>query len=155
MQKFSILLLAAGLLGLVALGAFALAGDMDTVGRLPTRKTKIMLVEIHADWCPRCHRVSPVFKQLATDYANNKKVSFVVLDVTNKAAKLASSERAEVLGLSAWYAQNRAKTSMVGVFTWPDRKLIHTFADQADKQVYVDAITDAITPKPSTTPKAK
>lgn len=124
---------------LLTMGAWAKDGLPVT-----RERTKLMLVEVHADWCPRCKRVTPVFEELQKDYASQKNIRFVVLDVTSKASKVEAAKKAEMLGLAEWFTKNRSKTSMVGVFKMPERKLVKTFANQANKQLYVDAITESL-----------
>jgi len=96
---------------------------------------------IEADWCPSCQHIKPTLTSLMTKYG--KEAKFVKLDVTNPKAKEASARLAKAYGLTAFYNENQAKTSTVGIFAAKSRVPEKILVGEAEEAPYVEALKAA------------
>ncbi len=114
---------------LLVLGFVDYNGSLKSFSAPPSG---LMVVDVHADWCPGCKNIAPALSKLRKDYEG--KVRFVTFDVTNAQTKKVAAARAQKLGLSDWYEANRSKTSLVTIFQ--DGKPVKTFMNEANFETY-------------------
>jgi thiol-disulfide isomerase/thioredoxin len=74
---------------------------------------KPVLVDIYATWCGGCQLIKPTLTTLEKQYSG--KVNFVVFDVTDKKTTEVSLAKAQKLGLSDFFVENKSKTSTVAI----------------------------------------
>lgn len=59
---------------------------------------KLILVRAHADWCPRCPTIAPIFADLTRKYANEP-ILFITLDITSPETRQQAWMMADSLGV--------------------------------------------------------
>jgi len=59
---------------------------------------RLVVARIHADWCPRCPTIAPLYEELLTRYGNEA-VMVVTLDITNPQTRRQAMLLAESLGI--------------------------------------------------------
>jgi thiol-disulfide isomerase/thioredoxin len=109
----------------------------------PAAQGKPTIVKIHADWCPACKTLNPIFDSLQQQYQG--RANFVVLDVTDRARTQASEAKARELGLSSFFAAKKSQTATIAVINPKNGQVLQEFQKNFDTQTYVNAIDTAIT----------
>ena len=104
-------------------------------------KTKPTVAIIKAEWCSACQKLEPTMMELMKEYGG--KVEFVVLDVSSDDQVAASQATAKKLGLGAFFAANKQKTSTVAVFVKGGQPQFITMQN-FDRTAYVKAFDEAI-----------
>lgn len=103
---------------------------------------KPVFVDIYASWCGSCQAIKPTLSTLKTQYAG--KVHFVVFDVTNKTTTEASQAQAQRLGLSAFFAENKAKTSTVAIMNPATGQILKLYQANPNLDAYKVVLNSAI-----------
>lgn len=106
----------------------------------PVKKTtaNLLIVHVHADWCPACKNIAPAWDRIEQDYA--KKARFVTLDVTTRQTASQAQQLADRLGISDFYDQYRARTSTVAILSADTGQVLKTFYNQSSYDAYANAI---------------
>jgi thiol-disulfide isomerase/thioredoxin len=99
----SVLVLAMGLLLTVAFGSPGLSNET----------VQPLFVKVHADWCGTCTRLEPTWSELQEEFGGE--ATFVVLDVTDRAALERAQAEADRLGIGAFFAVHKARTGTIGI----------------------------------------
>lgn len=105
-----------------------------------TLRAKPKVVVIKADWCGACQKVDPIMRGLMKEYG--KKMTFVVLDVTDEASEARSAKIAKRHGLASFFASNKRKTSTVAVFSGGSK--VFQTAKNYNRSAYVRAFNKAL-----------
>lgn len=129
----------------VGLFVFALAigtqaQDTQDKEMMDKEKMKPIVAVISAEWCPYCKNVEPVMMKLMKDYG--EKMKFVVFDVTNDETTRESMMKAEKLGLSEFFKENKRKTSAVAVLK--DKKVVYKTFNNTKREDYEMAFEKAL-----------
>lgn len=72
---------------------------------------RLVAVNIRADWCPACPLMAPAYDQLMKCYGD-RRVLFVVFDVTNETSTKQAEYLAATLGIE-WLCRKPMKTGMI------------------------------------------
>ena len=107
-----------------------------------TLQGKPTLVEIYADWCPGCQSIKPTLSTLKSQY--QRKVNFVVFDVTNRKSTSASLTQAQALGLSNFFTANKSKTSTVAILNPATGQVLQSFQSNPNLTDYKAVLDTAI-----------
>ncbi|GAC1541041.1 MAG: hypothetical protein NVS2B17_17960 [Candidatus Velthaea sp.] len=99
---------------------------------------KPVFARIHADWCSACKATQPTIDALRTKYGAS--VNFVEFDVTDAKTSAASAEKANHLGLSAFYEANKTATSTVAILNPNDGAVVAKFYNDSNSADYDRAI---------------
>lgn len=103
MSARSLLVLVTGLLLTIAFGSPGLSNET----------AQPLFVKVHADWCGTCTRLEPTWSALEEEFGG--KATFVVLDVTDRAALTRAQAEADRLGIGAFFAAHKARTGTIGI----------------------------------------
>ncbi len=103
---------------------------------------KPVLVDIYATWCSGCRKIKPALEALKQQYADS--VNFVVLDVTDKGTIQASEAKAEKLGLTSFFAENKSQTATVGIINPNTGEVLKLFQKNPNKDDYGTVLDSAI-----------
>lgn len=85
-----------------------------TVSAPQTRETmqpRLILVRTHADWCPRCPSIAPIFADLTRKYANEP-ILFITLDITTPETRQQAWMMARSLGVFDLLGQHASNGRM-------------------------------------------
>lgn len=124
----------------LAFSLSAFTQDMKDKGMMDKENMKPIVAVISADWCPYCKNVEPVMMKLMKDYG--EKFNFVVFDVTSDETSKASMMKAEKLGLSDFFKENKRKTSAVAVLK--DKKVVYKTFNNTKREDYEMAFEKAL-----------
>ncbi|GAC1458122.1 MAG: hypothetical protein PVSMB1_07960 [Gemmatimonadaceae bacterium] len=108
----------------------------------PALQGEPVIVRIHADWCPACKATQATIEQLRQTYGS--RISFVQLDVTDAKAADASAQRANKLGLKAFFDAYKTSTSTVGIIDPRSGAVVATFYNDTNAADYTRAIDRVI-----------
>lgn len=97
-----------------------------------------MVVYIRADWCPACKAMKNNWFALREKY--NGRVKFVTLDVTDRHKSAFSAQKAQSLGISDFYEQNKARTSTVAIIKLPSKRIVKTYWNEPSVEAYSSVI---------------
>ncbi|MEM7755511.1 MAG: thioredoxin domain-containing protein [Planctomycetota bacterium] len=120
----------------------ASATSQPSASEAGARAPELVLVKFHADWCPRCRALDPVFDQVEVDQATSK-VLFVRLDKTNKATALQAEYLSTELGLGQHWPEYGRKTGLMVLFDAKTGKVVREFSAGANSGEVNEAIAAA------------
>lgn len=103
---------------------------------------KPVLVDIYATWCGGCQSIKPTLSTLEKQYSG--KVNFVVFDVTDKTKTEMSQARAQKLGLSDFFAENKSRTSTVAIMNPATGKILKLYQANPNLNEYKAVLDSAI-----------
>jgi thiol-disulfide isomerase/thioredoxin len=106
---------------------------------------KPVIVDIFAEWCPACKNIAPALTELKKTYGD--KATFVVLDVSDAAKVKASEAKAKELGLSAFFAANKAQTGRVSIIDPATGKSLSDYNNEPNAAAYSSVLDKAIAKK--------
>ncbi len=109
------------------------AGAEEAASATPA-STGPLVVKIHADWCGTCVKLTSVWEELQAGYGDSAR--FVVLDVTDRSATVASAIEAERLGISEFFDANKGRTGTIGILDPATGKAVEIFKGETDAEVY-------------------
>jgi thiol-disulfide isomerase/thioredoxin len=107
-----------------------------------TDQPNLVAVFVHADWCPRCPIVGPVYREVATKYAADD-VLFVKLDITDQAARHQTSLLGEVLDIK-WLPKNQRQSGMVTLIDRKNKTVLATLTDRAELDRLETTLNEAL-----------
>jgi thiol-disulfide isomerase/thioredoxin len=120
--------------------------SQNSSGRLAKElQGKPVVVDIYASWCPVCENTSPTLTQLKQEY--NRKVNFVVLDVSDRSKASQAEAKAKNLGLGSFFAANKSQTGLIAIIDPATGKVLKQFRNNTDKSAYTSVLNAAITRK--------
>ena len=126
--------------GLATTGASASA--LQPASESGARAPKLVLAKFHADWCPHCRVLNPVFDHVQKEQAEGS-VLFVRIDRTNKAnARQAEFLTAE-LGLGQHWKKFGKRTGLVVLFDAETGRVVEEFGHSATATDINEAIAAA------------
>lgn len=83
-------------------------------GRLAKQlQGKPVVVDIYASWCPACKNIAPTVSKIKQQYGT--KITFVTLDVSDRASSAKAEAKAKQLGLSKFFAANKTQTGSLTI----------------------------------------
>lgn len=102
-------------------------------------KHEVYVLKFHADWCPKCKSLNPVFDQASKEFSE-KPVGFVKIDVTNATTKKKAEETIKALGLEGVWKQNKGRNGFMLVVDAETKKSVKklgvgTTSEQASKAI--------------------
>lgn len=106
---------------------------------------KPVIVDIYASWCPACKNIAPTLSQLKQEYAG--KVSFIVLDVSNRSTTKQAEATAKKLGLSKFLTANKASTGTIAIVDPATGNILTSFRNNANKADYSRVLNTALAKK--------
>jgi thiol-disulfide isomerase/thioredoxin len=111
---------------------------------------RFVLVRIHADWCPRCPSIAPIFEELTGKYAKEP-LLMVTLDITSPETRLQTRYLAKSLGVYEqigidYDAQGRAKLEpgMIRLIDREQHEIVATLRSVDERPVFEDALVHAL-----------
>jgi thiol-disulfide isomerase/thioredoxin len=110
------------------------AGAEEAAPATPVSPTGPLVVKIHADWCGTCVKLTSVWEELQAGYGDSAR--FVVLDVTDRSATVASAIEAERLGISEFFDANKGRTGTIGILDPATGEAVEIFKGETDAEVY-------------------
>jgi thiol-disulfide isomerase/thioredoxin len=106
---------------------------------------KPVVVDVYASWCPACKNIAPTISQLKKQYSG--KVSFIVLDVSDKSSVAKAEATAKKLGLSKFFAANKTQTGSLTIVDPATGKILVQHRNNADKNAYTSVLDAALASK--------
>ncbi len=103
---------------------------------------KPALVDIYASWCGGCQGIKPTLSSLKKQYAG--KVNFIVFDVSNKATTKAAEMKAQRLGLSSFFTENKSKTATVAIINPATGQILKLYQGNSEIKDYKAVLDPAI-----------
>ncbi|MEL6328295.1 MAG: thioredoxin family protein [Planctomycetota bacterium] len=139
--------------GLVGFGAFA--GAIATESRASAsaettvvatqsgaRSADLVLVKWHADWCPKCRALNPVWESVSGDLAGGD-VLFVHLDRTDDNDALQAEYMTSALGFGDQWDRYGRRTGVITLHDGETGKLLREFSPRDDADAIKSAIASA------------
>ncbi len=115
-------------------------------GRLAKQlQGKPVVVDIYASWCPACKNIAPTVSKIKQQYGN--KITFVTLDVSNKASAAKAVATAKQLGLSKFFAANKTQTGSLTIVDPATGNILAQHRNNADLTAYSTVLDSAIAQK--------
>lgn len=121
----------------------AVAATADPIEEAPQndkmKKHEVYVLKFHADWCPRCKSLDPVYSDVTKKFGD-KPVGFVKVDVTNDKTKKASAAALKELGLEDVWSKNKGRNGFILVVDAGTQKEVSklkagTTTEQASKAI--------------------
>jgi thiol-disulfide isomerase/thioredoxin len=104
---------------------------------------KPVVVDVFATWCPACKNIAPTLSQLEQQY--DGKVTFVVLDVSDKSTTAKAEAKAKELGLSQFLAANKTQTGSLTIVDPATGKILAQYRNNPKKEDYTKILDAALT----------
>jgi thiol-disulfide isomerase/thioredoxin len=104
---------------------------------------KPVVVDVFATWCPACKNIAPTLSQLEQQY--DGKVTFVVLDVSDKSTTAKAEAKAKELGLSQFLAANKTQTGSLTIVDPATGKILAQYRNNSNKEDYTKILDAALT----------
>ena len=104
---------------------------------------EVYVLKFHADWCPKCKSLDPVYDAAAKEFAE-KPVGFVKLDVTDKKTTKQAEETMKKLGLSDLWDKNKGRNGFMMIVDAETKKSVKVLKTGTTKKQAIEAINDAI-----------
>lgn len=101
-----------------------------------------LVVKIHADWCGTCVKLNPTWDELQARYGESAR--FVVLDVTDKSATVASGVEADRLGISEFFDANKGRTGTIAILNAKTGEVVEVFKGEFDPAAYEGPLAGAM-----------
>lgn len=64
--------------------------------------TRLLVLRVHADWCPRCPTIGPIFDEMAASYGDEP-VLFVTLNITSAETRAKARAMIDSLGIRDYF----------------------------------------------------
>jgi thiol-disulfide isomerase/thioredoxin len=106
---------------------------------------KPVVVDIYASWCPACKNIAPTVAKIKQQYGN--KITFVTLDVSDKASAAKAEAKAKQLGLSKFFAANKTQTGSLTIVDPATGNILGQERNNADLTAYATVLDSAIAKK--------
>jgi thiol-disulfide isomerase/thioredoxin len=106
---------------------------------------KPVVVDIYASWCPACKNIAPTVSKIKQQYGN--KITFVTLDVSNKATSAKAEAKAKQLGLSKFFAANKTQTGSLTIVDPATGNILGQERNNAELTAYSTVLDSAIAKK--------
>jgi thiol-disulfide isomerase/thioredoxin len=106
---------------------------------------KPVVVDIYASWCPACKNIAPTVSKIKQQYGN--KITFVTLDVSNKASSAKAEAKAKQLGLSKFFAANKTQTGSLTIVDPATGNILAQERNNAELTAYSTVLDSAIAKK--------
>jgi thiol-disulfide isomerase/thioredoxin len=103
---------------------------------------KPVVIDIYAIWCPACLNIAPTILQLKQKYAD--KVKFVVFDVSDKSSIAEVEAKAKELGLSQFFAENKAQTGSLTIVDPATGEILAQHRNNPDLTAYTNVLDAAV-----------
>ncbi|WP_373540149.1 thioredoxin domain-containing protein [Chamaesiphon sp.] len=115
-------------------------------GRLAQQlQGKPVVVDIYASWCPACRNIAPTVSKIKQQYSN--KITFVTLDVSDKASSTKAEATAKQLGLSKFFAANKTQTGSLTIIDPATGNILGQQRNNAELTAYSTVLDSAIAKK--------
>lgn len=115
-------------------------------GRLAQQlQGKPVVVDIYASWCPACKNIAPTVSKIKQQYGS--KVTFVTLDVSDKASSAKAKAKAKQLGLSKFFAANKSQTGSLTIVDPATGNILGQERNNPELTAYSTVIDSAIAKK--------
>jgi thiol-disulfide isomerase/thioredoxin len=106
---------------------------------------KPVVVDIYASWCPACKNIAPTVSKIKQQYGN--KITFVTLDVSDKASSMKAEANAKQLGLSKFFAANKTQTGSLTIVDPATGNILGQERNNAELTAYSSVLDSAIAKK--------
>ena len=106
---------------------------------------KPVVVDIYASWCPACKNIAPTVSKIKQQYGN--KITFVTLDVSDKASAAKAEAKAKQLGLSKFFAANKTQTGSLTIVDPATGNILGQERNNAELTAYSSVLDSAIAKK--------
>lgn len=103
------------------------------------RSPDLILVKFHADWCPKCRALQPLFDEVAEKHASAD-ILFVQLDRTNATTSAQSELHAAQLGLGEHWDAFRKKNGYIALFNAETGELVEEYHSRIKHKDIADSI---------------
>lgn len=135
-------LLAAGAATGVVFSTAATAESTESRVLEGARSPELVLVKFHADWCPNCRRLNPVWDEVQKANAESD-VLFVKLDRTDNASKLQAEYHSAELGIGQHWPAFGNRTGLIVLFDAESGRVVREFSAADSASTITAAIEDA------------
>jgi thiol-disulfide isomerase/thioredoxin len=106
---------------------------------------KPVVVDIYASWCPACKNIAPTVSKIKQQYGD--KITFVTLDVSDKASAAKAEAKAKQLGLSKFFAANKTQTGSLTIVDPATGNILGQERNNAELTAYSSVLDSAIAQK--------
>jgi thiol-disulfide isomerase/thioredoxin len=136
-------------LGLAGLGVGLSASDAGATQAQPAsvergaESPQLVLVKFHADWCPHCRVLNPVFDDVQASIADQP-VLFVRVDKTDKAKARQAEYLTAELGLGQHWPSYGRRTGLVVLFDADTGKVVEEFNSSSTATEIRESIAAAL-----------
>lgn len=142
--------LGAGAWSIASAGDVQAAGTGDQLGDRAgdradeLRRADVMLVKIHADWCPKCAAQAKNWTAVEPEFLGQQDVLFVKLDITDKQRRAHSELLANELGLGDIWEARSKRTGQMFLVDRETKQIVADFAYTAPSSDVSEAIAAAL-----------
>ncbi|MEO0512426.1 MAG: thioredoxin family protein [Planctomycetota bacterium] len=120
------------------------AGDQSPDRASDLRRADVMLVKIHADWCPKCAAQAKNWAAVEPEFLGQQDVLFVKLDITDKQRRAHSELLANELGLGDIWEARSKRTGQMFLVDRETKQIVADFAYTAPSSDVSEAIAAAL-----------
>jgi thiol-disulfide isomerase/thioredoxin len=106
---------------------------------------KPVVVDIYASWCPACKNIAPTVSKIKQQYGD--KITFVTLDVSDKASAAKAEATAKQLGLSKFFTANKTQTGSLTIVDPATGNILGQERNNAELTAYSSVLDSAIAQK--------
>lgn len=106
---------------------------------------KPVVVDIYASWCPACKNIAPTVSKIKQQYGD--KITFVTLDVSDKASAAKAEAKAKQLGLSKFFTANKTQTGSLTIVDPATGNILGQERNNAELTAYSSVLDSAIAQK--------
>jgi thiol-disulfide isomerase/thioredoxin len=106
---------------------------------------KPVVVDIYASWCPACKNIAPTVSKIKQQYGD--KITFVTLDVSDKASAAKAEATAKQLGLGKFFAANKTQTGSLTIVDPATGNILGQERNNAELTAYSSVLDSAIAKK--------
>jgi thiol-disulfide isomerase/thioredoxin len=106
---------------------------------------KPVVVDVYASWCPACKNMAPTVSKIKQQYGN--KITFVTLDVSDKASTAKAEATAKQLGLSKFFAANKTQTGSLTIVDPATGSILKQERNNTELTAYSSVLDAAIAKK--------
>lgn len=106
----------------------------------------LVAVRLHADWCPRCPTIAPIYKDLEQRFGSEP-VLFVTLDLTTAASRKQARLMADSLGVANALQEPRGP-GQIKLIDRSKHEMLAVIEGLADQKNWEDALAQALPKEP-------
>lgn len=112
--------------------------------------TRLVVLRQHADWCPRCPTIAPIFDELAEKF-HDEPILFVTLNITTPETRTAAREMIQSLGVQD-YIGKKLEPGVIRLVDRDAKSVVAEVRAYNELPAMTDALAHALPHKTEPTP---